>query len=492
MTLLIPLAILASQASARAFYFSPTGNDSNDGRTFRGAWHSLDRLKVETLHPGDQIVLTGAATYEGSIEVSQESGGDSEHPVVIRSLGKPSTILSAHNPAITIRCGGVELKDVCLRGGATMDNPKQPGLALIASGLPNEKGVAIENVDVAGFGGDGISISGAKANPNGFSDVRISNSKVHHNFGTGIISSDDTAFATAKFSHHDFHIVDCDVTDNKSGHGIILSGVDGAVVEYCSSMRNSGATGGLGMWAWCSQHVTFRYCIAALTHSSGGDGGGFDFDGGCTHCILEHCLSYHNDGPGYMHCDFPTAPPTRENVMRDSVSIDDGRKSHQAEPYGFGFVTWGSGLDDCLIEKNIVFTKMPDPHMKDTGGLFVAYIPEGTKKPDVPHVTGCRFKDNLVAVESAGHAFVRVDLPNPGQSSVRFIGNSYRSSIQPSFFAGRSPAKEYKATATWQKETGEDTSPTKWLNGVDLQARLAGYESLRPRQLPAFFKRLER
>ena len=481
MILLLALAAL----SPHTYYLAPGGDDTNDGLSKEHSWRSLARVDAEPLQPGDSVVLTGGAVYQGSIDIRPGEAWSPVRPLVIRSDGNPSTILSTKNSAITIRTGGVNIQNLILKGGASKAREGHFGVSLLAPGKKEQPHVWIDKVDVSGFGAQGISIQGAKGDPNGFSEVRTFGCRVHDNFGTGIESSDDTAFATGVFAHKRMHISDCNVYGNRSGHGIILSGVDGALVEYSSSIANSGDKGGLGMWAWCARHVVFRYCIAGKTRSGGGDGGGFDLDGGCTDCLIEHCLSFHNDGPGYMHCDFPTAPTTRRNMMRSSVSIDDGRKRQQSEPYGFGFVTWGSGLDECTIEHNIVFAKLPSLHKKPVeGGLFVAYITGSAKKPDVPHVTSCLFKDNIVDIETPARAFVRIDLPNPSSRNVRVVGNSYRSADHARFIIGH-------ATMTfephWLRFAPKD-GPLK--RSVSLESRLEGYDTVLPRQLPGYFARL--
>ncbi len=243
-------------------------------------------------------------------------------------------------------------------------------------------------------------------------------------------------------------------------------------------MGSIGAHGGVGIWAWSTKDVVFRYCIAHNTRSVGGDGGGFDLDGGCVGCVIEHCLSFENDGPGYMHCDYPESPPTARNVMRDSVSINDGRKKG-GENIGFGFVTWGSGLDDCVVERNQVFVSVA-PDGKDRSPFFVTLI-EGSKgAKDVLHVRNSVFRDNVAVVSVPGLVFASSNLTEQTLKDVRFEGNRANRDL-PVVEKGT----HFPNLDAWRKATGQESkkSPAKRSVGVTL---IKAYRTLSPRDLPRF------
>lgn len=312
----------------------------------------------------------------------------------------------------------------------------------------------------------------------GFDDVRIDRATVHGNYDTGIETDDGVAYLAKGYAHRNLVISDCDVSDNFGGNGIIVSGVDGGTVEFCRAAGNHGSGGALGMWTWCARNVTFRYCIANGTRGKS-DSGGYDLDGGSVNCAMEHCMSYDNDGPGYMHCDYPQAPRTEKNAFRDSVSVNDGRRGG---PTGFGFVVWGSGLYDCTIERDLAVLTEAGDSSHDTGLLFASFIRTDSEPLSAQRLEGGVFRDNTVDIATSGAAFVNNNFPAAQHADLTFRGNEYRSSMTAGFVVG---PKRFPTTAEWRTSTGDT---------VASQARtwppIGDYRALRPRDLPAWFRKL--
>ena len=93
------------------------------------------------------------------------------------------------------------------------------------------------------------------------------------------------------WSHKDLYVGHCEVFNIRgisgkkghSGNGIVLSSLDGGVIEYCtvyntgefSDDMNSG--GPIGIWAWDSRNVVIQFCEAYNNKTgNSADGGGFD------------------------------------------------------------------------------------------------------------------------------------------------------------------------------------------------------------------------
>lgn len=475
------IELFTALAIGKTYYVSLSGDDMADGLSKSHAWKSLDRVSRESFQPGDRVLLAGGETFVGSLRIT--NGGTKEKPLVITSDGTMATIVSPESSAITLSAGGVELRKLALVGKAEKAKKDHDGVRMVAPTGQPAAYVRIEDLDISGFGGAGISMTSEKGNRNGFQDVKISKTRVHGNYDTGIITSDGVAFDLGVYAHHRLLITDCDVSNNLGGNGIIISGVDGGVVEFCRSTNNRGAEGALGMWAWCAKNITFRYNIANGTRGKG-DGGGYDLDGGTVDCVVEHCLSFDNDGPGYMHCDFPSAPKTQRNIIRRSVSVDDGRKA-KGEPYGFGYVVWGTGLYDCRIEKNLAVVTKDDELNRENGALFATFIRMEEVPLEKQRLDGGQFIDNVVQVSGKGVSFVRNNFPNRFPNDVVFRGNSYWSNLQPPFIEGAKGETQYKSLGEWQKGTQNDLK-----SPVKPALSLGNYTALRPRDLPNWFRKL--
>ena len=464
--------ILPPLLAARAFFVLPTGDDAADGRSAAHAWRTLARASREPFAPGDALVLGG--TLEGGLRLSR--------PVAVRG---PATIVARDAPAITVRCGGVEIRDLALRGDAAAKREGHVGLLLAAPKGHRSAHVRVDRVDVSGFGDGGLSMTAEKGSPDGFDDVRVSRLSVHGVYGTGILVADGIAFDSkgATYAHRGLSFVDCDVSHDLGGNGIILSGVDGATVEFCrASDDRDESGGGLGMWAWCARRVVFRYDVANGIRAKG-DGGGYDLDGGTVDCVVERCLSYDNVGPGAMHCDFPGAPRTHGNAIRGCVSVDDGRKAG-GNAVGFGYVVWGSGLYDCVVERNLVALTKPDPQNANEGALFAAFI----RDPKVPlaaqRLEGAAFRDNVVQIGAPGAAFVRDDFPADVAKAVVYRGNAYAGAA-PFLVGPNGDVRRYPTLAAWRAAAGEDARAVR-------PVPLGDYRSLTPRDLPRWFRARER
>ncbi|MBK7840869.1 MAG: hypothetical protein IPJ49_24975 [Candidatus Obscuribacter sp.] len=89
-----------ADASARAFFVSPTG-DGSDGMTWKKAWKDPAQINWASVNPGDQIVLDGGTsgiTYETSFTIPKS--GTASAPIVVRQSPQ-----AGHNGKITLYGG---------------------------------------------------------------------------------------------------------------------------------------------------------------------------------------------------------------------------------------------------------------------------------------------------------------------------------------------------------------------------------------------------
>ncbi|CAN5411246.1 hypothetical protein BH11ARM1_BH11ARM1_03190 [soil metagenome] len=471
MVLMLSLAMVLGTVG-RNFYIDPDGNDKADGLSLAHAWKSLEPVGRVSLLPGDRVVLTSGATFTGNLVLSGK--GTARQPIVVESTGRAATIISRSKAAISLTQGGFEIRNLILKGGAKTKLSGNDGVSIVPKNGESSSYLKLDQLDISGFGGAGIAILAEKSSSAKLSNVRITNVKSHDNFGAGLITQDGGSYLGKEFNYSDFRVTDSDFSRNKDGSGIVLSGLDGALVEFCTARGNVGKGGGVGMWAWCAKNVTFRHCISSGTTTDGGDGGGFDLDGGTVDCVVEQCLTYDNAGPGYMHCDYPSAPRTQRNSIRNNIALDDGRKA-KGDVIGFGLVSWGSGLYDCSVTGNVGLLDVKIAPKPTNGVMFMVYIRSSSDSVEAQQVQGAVFRDNRVILGSVAAAFTSVALPKRNEGDISFARNLY--SGKGAFVEGDASLD----SAEWLKEHPEDAVVT--LAGPSMNLR-----KLSARDLPSVFQ----
>ena len=342
------------------FYVSPSGNDGNAGTSIGLAWKTLTPVNARTYLPGDTVFFEGGQTFTGGIYIHNVAS-TSASPVTLDSYGTGKATIST--AAGTVGCyiyqmGGMVIQNLNFTG---------PGVA-----TANRDGVSfyndaastvypyirITNCTIVGYL-SGISIGGG-AGTSGYSDVRIQGCDCHANAKNGIIM-----FGAANYSIANVYVGSCSTYNNTgiagqsapTGSGIQLSSINAGTVEYCSSygngVSNNFSQGPVGIWCYESTGVTIQSCESYNNLSSGGDGDGFDLDGGCTNCIIQYCYSHGNKGAGFCMFQYAGASTFSGNVIRYCISESDKAG---------GFALWGantsSKITNSQIYNNTVFSSL--------------------------------------------------------------------------------------------------------------------------------------
>ena len=186
--------------------------------------------------------------------------------------------------------------------------------------------------------------------------MRITNVYAHDNGFSGInIESDGQNSGGLEGSgaklFRNLYIANCvadnnpgcpDIKSNHSGNGILIGGVTNGTIEYCEAMNNGWdmpreGNGPVGIWAYQSDSITIQHCYSHdnKTSEKGKDGGGFDFDGGMTNSVMQYNFSANNEGAGYGLFQYYGASIWKNNIVRNNISYNDGRKNGQA-----GILMW--------------------------------------------------------------------------------------------------------------------------------------------------------
>jgi hypothetical protein len=412
---------------ATDYYVSPSGSNWNSGKSPQKPWKSIGKVNGRTFKPGDRILFEGGKTFKGELEFNAKDSGTPANPVTVGSYGGGrATINSGKKHGLYAEnCSGFVVRELNFVGSGRTDPEGKSGI-LFFTDLTEDKPeyIRVDKVDVSGYRQKGIHISGSRRSDSGFKDVRITNADIHDNGNQGIAASGSQPLGD--WVHKGIYVGDCKVYDNAgisgkrghSGNGIILSSVDGAVIEYCEAYNNGWLSddpcggGPIGIWAWDSKNVVIQYC-EAYDNKTGNkaDGGGFDLDGGCVNCVMQYNYSHGNHGAGYGIYQYNGAREFKNNVVRYNITERDGIKNKHG---GVNFWSTNSsgGMQNTRVYNNTIFIG------DQTNGAGIVDFPdeEGTC-----YVYDTEIYNNIILTTPGKKV---VDIPNP-QSRWSFRGNCY-------------------------------------------------------------------
>jgi hypothetical protein len=410
---------VGSPVMATEYHISSSGDDGDPG-TLEQPWRTVDKVNGVSLHPGDRILFEGGQTFAGTLSLDAEDSGTESQRVVVSSYGEGRATIDG-GLGTAIRADGCDFLDVTninVRGAGRKNENSGSGVHVSKC-----SGLRIADVEAQGFRLFGVLAEGVR-------DARITGVYAHDNGAAGINVGNEATWS------EDVYVAYCVAEnnpgdpknlDNHSGNGIVVGCVRRCTIEYCEAMNNGWdmpreGNGPVGIWAWNADRVVIQYCISHDNKSPGGDGGGFDLDGGVTNSILQYNLSYDNVGPGYLLCMFPYATPWKNNIVRYNISQNDGKPGQFA---GIR-IYWLEGMSDAEIYNNVVYNV--------DGSAVDLY---GDQMP------GMRFRNNIFISGTA--------LITGGAHKARFEGNSYWLLDGKPF-----EVDGYSSLEAWAEATGQE------------------------------------
>lgn len=441
----------ATGAAGAVYYISAAGDDAAAGTSPDASWRSIEKLNRFRFEPGSRIFFAGGQTFSGELRLGRDDTGTPARPIVIGSYGQGRATIDAGdgNGIWVENTAGVRIEQLNVVGSGRATNDGD-GIAF-ANHLAGDVKLAlvqIDRVEVAGFGRHGVLIDGNKGK-SGYRDVRITNVAVHDNAVAGIMVAGEFSQRSRGYAHAQVYIGAARVyntsglpgpTRQHSGSGIVVSDVDGGMIERSVAFNNgwlceSIEGGPVGIWAWDANNV-----IIQLNESYGNrvagpkDGGGFDLDGGVTNSVLQYNYAHDNDGAGYLLAQFPYARPFSGNTMRYNISANDGRKNS----YGAVHV-WGP-IDNTDIYNNTIYVT-PGARARPAGIVF---------DPDRTTTTAVELRNNIVQT-TGGVPLLVLSSEQPG---LLLQGNAYFASEAP--FTLDWLGTRYSSYAAWQAATGQE------------------------------------
>ncbi|HLK31312.1 MAG TPA: right-handed parallel beta-helix repeat-containing protein [Puia sp.] len=328
----------------KAYYFSTSGNDKNDG-SIDHPFQSLAKLNSLSLHPGDALYLHAGETFSGNIFIDSTKYGLPDNPIAIGAYGTGNAIIDAGNlNALTVyNSSYVNISNLTCKGNGRKNGNTKDGVI-----ISNCKNITVKNLELTGFQKSGLLI---------YSSLNVSNINVyaHNNGSAGITVEGDF---NNKLTSRNITITECQAVNNPgdptnltnhSGNGIVVGHCTNVTIDKCMATDNGWdmpriGNGPVGIWAYEADSVTIQHCLSFRNKTSvgGADGGGYDFDGGVTNSVIQYCYSYENQGAGYCMFQYWGASPWHNNVIRFNISENDGTVS---DAHGGAFV-WNSSGDE--------------------------------------------------------------------------------------------------------------------------------------------------
>ena len=336
------------------YYVSSTGSDSAAGTSPTAAWRNVSRVNSQSLKAGDAVMFEGGKTFSGNLYFPSTRSGTTASPITISSYGAGrATIKSGNKPGVEIaQTSGISISNLNLAGGG-MTTSTEPGV-FVHINWENKAytgGLTVQNVDISGYGRQGIQIQVAAAGSS-FSNVRVAYTKLHDNLygGFQVTGSSQKSNKSYTIDHVTvFNSPGDKLNPGVTGSGIYVADVDGARVSRCV-VHDTGTAGAapVGIWAAGSNRVTIEYCESYQNHTATTtDGGGFDLDWDVSNSTIQYCYSHNNDGPGYIMA--AGTHVNDGNVIRYNVSENDGRRNGRA-----GLQLWGN-VTNASIYNNVIF-----------------------------------------------------------------------------------------------------------------------------------------
>ena len=389
--------------------------------------------------------------------------------MVITSFGTGrARLLAGRETGVTINsAGGITLSNLMVAGDGPTNNT---GYGILCDNRLAEfrrlEGLCIENVDVGGFGIFGILISGEQA---GFAQVRVVGCELHDNLRGGMEIAGRLPWDSPRYAHSDVVVSGCRAHDNSgdphydlnhSGSGMVLYEVDGGRIQDCRAWANGQLcrhqNGGVGIWTCASRGVVIERCESFANRTRGGDGGGFDLDGGSIDCVLQDNYSHDNDGPGLMAYTYPYASHADQgNIVRFNVSDGDSRKSRGYA--GLWVRSDGKGMTGLKVYNNTV--------RMGPWSSQAAYV----AGPGVE----AEFHNNIF-IGCADAVPLRVEQP---QGKLHFENNLYWADGAP--LRIRWGERDFAALGEWRQATGQESADGKLL-GVYADPKLSPHPAATP------------
>jgi hypothetical protein len=417
--LVLLCALLPLRASAADYYVSAAGADTNPG-TLALPWRTLARVTAADLEPGDRVLLRGGDVFTDTLLLDESDAGTATSPVVISSYGAGQAALApSSGPGIFVyNAAGVDVSNLRIAGRWT-----DSGISFYTDlgGDVLLDRIHIDNVDVSGFGDNGIDI-GSWNGATGYRDVRVTRSRLHSNGRTGLL-----IYAEARNVHRSVYVGQVSAYSNpgitgattNTGSGIVLGGVNGGTIEdsvaYDNGANCTASEGPVGIWTYDSTAITIQRNESYRNRSGGtADGGGFDLDQNVSNSIVQDNYSHDNAGAGFLLAHGLATDLHTGNVVRNNRSENDGWQNGNG-----GIEIWGR-VRNVEIYGNTV-ARSDSISTGSNIRIWNAGVPDR-------YTSGVHVHDNIFQTATLSPFVLVTSAALAGATDLRFFSNTYEGS----------------------------------------------------------------
>jgi hypothetical protein len=442
------------------YYVSPSGDDTHDGKSPATAWKTVDKVNASSFGGGDSVLFEGGQSFTGCVKLGANVASTATKAFTLGAYGTGKFTLTANcsgslAAAITVSgVSGVYVQDATIVGNA---GGAEFGVWLTNQTQTMVDGLVVRRCDISGFyttennfGGEIFLTSDSGI---GIQNVGILDNELH---GASASSLDDNGVAgygnsenikNVYYERNSVHDIGGKPNgpNGSEGNGIVVNGVDGAVVQY-NVMHDLGGNvntcgGNSGVLVYSANDVTVQfneaYASRPLTYTAGCDWDGFDLDGYVTNSVMQYNYSHDNYGAGFLFFGYGTWGP---NTIRYNISEHDALLGTTAT----GSISISGGPSPMItnVYNNTVYDNTPD----------------GTQSPALAFVngvpTGGVIANNILY--STAHFFSQswvlwTNATNP--SGVTLVNNDYAGDQNVVIEWN---GTRYTDLASWQTASGED------------------------------------
>lgn len=402
------------------YYFnSDSGDDANPGTDSLHAFKSLSMVEMIPIKAGDQILLHAGSQFSEPLRI--QCRGRKGRAVIVGKYGGSALphIRVDGNDSVAVHlrnCEWITVRDLEVSNSGTEPMAGRKGVYVELENYGVAKETRIENLyihDIMGSntisegGGTAIAIRNGRDSDtlrNRFEGLAVSGCTIRNCQRDGI-KLNGYWIRSQWFPNLDV-VIRGNTLDGVPGDGIMVSGCDGAIIEY-NTMRDCPASlppseACDGIWPWCSDNTIVQFNVVS-DHKSVIDAYAYDSDWGCRNSTFQYNLSYNNDG-GFLLVigtdGWPEDWCVNGNIgtiVRYNVSINDGLRNYMTDASGHleyfcPVVNFTGFTKDNVLENNIFYSfPKPSPIIDKT---FIRFT-----RHDGAYGKGDYFKNNRFFVQ---------------------------------------------------------------------------------------------